>query len=166
MGEIVNRVDKSPLITVDLEDFYPAGNRMVIDIMPWLHEGLILREKEFRTHVQNHDWQQYKDHFVALTCSSDAIIPSWAYLLIITRLASIAKKSIVGDLTTLEIVLYQEIIDNLPLESYRDKPVIIKGCAHKPIPIAVSGMLVEKLQPVVKSIMFGEACSTVPLYKK
>jgi len=166
MDNIVNRVDKSPLVTIDLEAFYPDGMRTTIDIAAWLHEGLILREKEFRAYVQAHPWQDYQGHFVALTCSTDAIIPSWAYLLVTTQLTGIANIVIVGTLAELEVIIYQKIIANLPLEAYRDKPVIIKGCAHKPIPISVSVLLVTKLQPVVKSLMFGEACSTVPLFKK
>ena len=165
METIENRVDKSPLITIDLETYYPDGMRSTIDIASWLHEGLILREKEFRAYVQAHTWQDYQGHFVALTCSTEAIIPSWAYLLVTTQLTGVATKVIVGNLELLEVVIFQEIIANLPLEAYRDKPVIIKGCTHKPIPISASVMLVSKLQPVVKSLMFGEACSTVPLFK-
>ncbi|OSY88897.1 hypothetical protein WH52_04330 [Tenacibaculum holothuriorum] len=164
--EIINRVANSSLITIDLEDFYPSGNRVLFDIKNWLYEGLILREKDFREHVKNHDWSQHQDNYVALTCSSDAIIPSWAYLLLSTQLAPFAKKVVVGNLELLETVVYQEIINNLNISEYDNKPVIIKGCTNKPIPASAYTLLIEKIQPVAKTIMFGEACSTVPLYKK
>ncbi|MCH2034131.1 MAG: DUF2480 family protein [Tenacibaculum sp.] len=163
--EIVNRVANSKLITIDLEDFYPSGNRVKFDISEWLFEGLLLREKDFREQVKNHDWSQYKDTYVALGCSTDAIIPSWAYLLLSTQLNPFAKKVIVGDLELLETVLFSEIITNLNVEDFTGKPVIIKGCANKPIPQSAYSFLIEKIQPVAKSIMFGEACSTVPLFK-
>lgn len=163
--EIVNRVANSKLITIDLEDFYPSGNRVKFDISEWLFEGLLLREKDFREQVKNHDWSQYKDTYVAIGCSTDAIIPSWAYLLLSTQLNPFAKKVIVGDLELLETVLFSEIITNLDVEDFTSKPVIIKGCANKPIPQSAYSFLIEKIQPVAKSIMFGEACSTVPLFK-
>ncbi len=163
--EIINRVASSKLITIDLEDFYPEGKRIVIDISKWLFEGIILKEKDFRESIENHNWNQYKDTYVALSCLTDAIIPSWAYLLITTKLSPFAKKIAVGDLVLLETVIFQKIISNLEIDSYKDKRVIIKGCSNKPIPETASVQLIEKLQPVVKSIMFGEACSTVPLYK-
>ncbi|MAD96282.1 MAG: hypothetical protein CMB99_03045 [Flavobacteriaceae bacterium] len=163
--EIVNRVAKSPLKTIDLEEFYPAGKRVVFDIKDWLYEGIILREKEFRAFVQEHDWRQYQDNYVALTCSEDAIIPSWAYMLIASELAPFVKKVVVGDLTLLETSIFQEIIGELDIQEYENKPVIIKGCADKPIPESAFSFLIQRLQPVVKSMMYGEACSTVPLYK-
>ena len=163
--EIVNRVANSKLITIDLEDFYPSGNRVKFDISEWLFEGLLLREKDFREQVKNHDWSQYKDTYVALGCSTDAIIPSWAYLLLSTQLNPFAKKVIVGDLELLETVLFSEIITNLNVEDFTGKPVIIKGCSNKPIPQSAYSFLIQKIQPVAKSIMFGEACSTVPLFK-
>lgn len=164
--EIVNRVAKSPLVVVDLEDYYPKGERVTFDIADWLYEGLILREKDFREHVANHDWSRYQDAFVALHCSSDAIIPGWAYMLISVQLASYAKKVVVGNLETLESVLYAEIIAELDISEYEGKPLIIKGCAHKPIPETAFVLLSQKLQAVARSIMYGEACSSVPLYKK
>ena len=165
-NEIVNRVANSKLITIDLEDFYPEVERMLLDISDWLYEGLIVREQDFRESVKNHDWSQYKDKYVALTCKTDAIIPSWAYLLITTYLSPFAKKTVVGNLELLETTIFQEIIINLDLTDFKDKPIIIKGCAEKPIPETASVQLVEKLLPVAKTIMFGEACSTVPLFKK
>ncbi|UMB52843.1 DUF2480 family protein [Lutibacter sp. A64] len=164
--EIVNRVANSKLKTLDLEDFYPKGPRTVIDIKDWLFHELILKEKDFREYLKNHDWSQYKNHYIALTCSVDAIIPSWAYMLIATYTNPFAVKTIVGDLQQLETAIFQEIIANLNIKAYKNVPVIIKGCSDKPIPETAYIQLIEKLQPVAKTIMFGEACSTVALYKK
>lgn len=165
-SEIINRVSTSSLITLDLEDFYPEGNRIVFDIKDWLLEGFVLREKLFREEAANHDWNQYKDSYVALTCSTDAIIPAWAYMLLATHLQPYAKKVITGSLENLETVLYTQIIDKLEVTPFIDKPVIVKGCSNKPVPQNAYLLLIEKLQPVVKSLMYGEACSSVPLYKK
>ena len=164
-NEIVNRVAKSNLITIDLEDFYPEGKRIIFDISEWLFEGLILREKDFREKAEQYDWNLFKDCYVALTCSTDAIIPSWAYLLIATKMSPFTKKVVVGDLELLETVIFQEIISNIDTKDYINKPVIIKGCANKPIPPSASVLLIEKLIPFAKTIMFGEACSSVPLFK-
>ncbi|RSK41731.1 DUF2480 family protein [Mangrovimonas spongiae] len=164
--EIINRIANSKLVTLDLEDFYPKGQRIVFDIKDWLYEELILKEKDFRNYVEQHDWSQYKDTYIALTCSADAIIPSWAFMLITTKLTPFANTVTVGNLDTLETVIYQNIINSLPLEDYKDKPIIIKGCANKPIPESAYTLLISKLQHIAKSIMFGEACSTVPLFKK
>ena len=164
--EIVNRVAKSSLITIDLEDFYPKGLRRIIDIKQWLFHELILKETDFRNYLKEHDWNQYKDQYVALSCSADAIIPSWAYMLISTYLNPVAKKVVVGSLNDLETAIFQDLINELPTEDYKNKPLIIKGCASKPIPETAYIQLIEKVQPVARSIMFGEACSTVPLYKR
>jgi hypothetical protein len=163
--EIVNRVANSKLKTIDLEDFYPKGTRRVIDIKNWLFHEQILKETDFREHLKNHDWPQYKDEYVALTCSTDAIIPSWAYMLITTYVSPFAKKIVVGNLAVLETSIFQDLIAHFEVEDFVGKPVIIKGCSSKPIPETAYIQLIEKLQPVVKSIMFGEACSTVPLFK-
>lgn len=164
--EIVNRVANSKLKTLDLEDFYPKGTRTIIDIKEWLFHELILKEKDFREYLKNHDWSQYQNHYIALTCSADAIIPSWAYMLIATYTSPFAVKTIVGNLQQLETAIFQEILTNFNIEVYKDVPVIIKGCSNKPIPETAYIQLIEKLQPVAKTIMFGEACSTVALYKK
>jgi hypothetical protein len=164
--EIINRVANSKLKVIDLEDYYPEGNRILIDIKDWLLEGLVLREKDFRTSVAQHDWSQYKDCYVALHCSTDAIVPDWAYMLITIQLRKHAKKVVIGTLDHLESILYVSIISNLDTSIYQGMPVIIKGCSHKPVPSNALVMLTEKLQPIAKSIMFGEACSSVPLYKR
>lgn len=163
--EIINRVANSKLITLDLEDIYPKGERVRIDLKNWLEEGLVLREKSFRDAVNNHDWEQYKGTYVALHCSSDAIVPGWAYMLLATKLSPVCKKVLVGSLETLESLLFQELLDDFDVEPYTNKPVIIKGCAHLPIPQNAYVLLIAKLQPVVKSLMYGEACSSVPLLK-
>ncbi len=166
MDAIINRVANSKLITINLEDYYPNGNRVVLDIAPWLNEGIILKEKDFRNFVSAHHWEQYSNCFVAISCSSDAIIPSWAYLLVSSHLVNYAKKVVVGDLNLLETVLFSELLNTIDLTLYKDKSVIIKGCSKKPIPNSAFSLLIQKLQPVVKSLMYGEACSNVPLFKK
>ncbi|MDP3312394.1 DUF2480 family protein [Lutibacter sp.] len=166
VDEIINRVANSKLITFDLEDYYPSNPRTIIDIKVWLFHELILKEVDFRASLKNHDWTQYQNHFVALTCTADAIIPSWAYLLITTYLTQFSKKIVVGTLNDLENAVFFDIINNLDTSSFIDKPIIIKGCSNKPIPETAYVHLVEKLKPVASSIMFGEACSSVPLYKK
>ncbi|WP_194767311.1 DUF2480 family protein [Tamlana sp. I1] len=163
--EIINRVANSKLITINLEDYYPKGNRVLFDIKDWLYEGFVLREKDFRDQVANYDWSQYQDSYVALTCSSDAIIPGWAYMLLSIQLQPVAKKIIVGSLDHLETSIYQDVINQLDVSEFEGKPIIIKGCSNKPVPQNAYIMLANKLQPVVKSIMYGEACSSVPLYK-
>ena len=166
-NEIVNRVAKNTnLQVIDLEDFYPEGKRIVLDIKDWLMEGLLLKEKDFRAHIAQHNWEQYRSHFVALSCSTDAIIPGWAYMLISVHLATIAKKCVVGDLEDLETAIYQDLINQFDTRPYQDKFVIIKGCANKPVPQNAFVALTTKLQPVANSLMYGEACSSVPLYKK
>lgn len=164
--EIKNRVANSKLITIDLEDFYPSGERVLFDIKKWLFADQILKEKDFREFVKNHDWQNYQNKFVALTCSAEAIIPSWAYLLITTSLSPYAKNVVVGNLELLETSIFQEVIRGLPIDNYKKKPIIIKGCSNKPIPQTAYLQLISKLLPITKSIMYGEACSNVPLYKK
>lgn len=165
-GEIINRVANSKLVTIDLEDYYPKGNRILFDISQWLMEGIVLREKDFRAQASAHDWSQYQDCYVALFCSTDAIIPGWAYLLLSTHLSPYASKVTVGSLDELELILFTEIIQNLDVSEFKDKPVIIKGCSNKPIPDSAFVLLSQKLFPVAQSIMYGEACSSVPLYKK
>lgn len=164
--EIINRVANSKLVTFDLEDYYPEGKRVRLDIKDWLLEGFILKEKEFRNHVAEHNWEQYQDSYVALFCSTDAIVPGWAYMLVTTRLQPFAKKIIQGNLELLETSIYQELLQNLDLSKFQDKMVIIKGCSNKPVPSNAYIMLTSLLQSVAKSIMYGEACSSVPLFKR
>lgn len=164
--EIINRVAKSPLVVFDLEDYYPEGIRKGIDLSDWLWEGLILREKEFRAVLLEQDWSQYQDYYIYLYCSTDAIIPAWSYSLVTMYLTPFAKKIIIGSEDNLNTMLYQEILAGLDYSIYQDKPLIIKGCSKKAVPENALVMACQYLQPVARSIMFGEACSTVPLYKK
>jgi len=164
--EIINRVVNSKLKTFDLEEIYPEGERIVLDIKDWLFQELILKEKDFRASVKKHDWSQYKNSFVAVSCSVDAIIPSWAFMLVVSELTSFANKVVIGDLELLETAIYQELISFFDFKEYIDLPVIIKGCSNKPIPNSAYAFLIEKLQPIATSIMFGEACSTLPIYKQ
>lgn len=164
--DIINRVAQSKLMVVDLEDFYPEGERFIFDIKDWLYEGFVLREKEFRQFVKAYDWSAHQNQYVALTCSTDAIIPAWAYMLLTMELQPYVNKVSVGDLETLETSIYQDVINTLDIEPYKDKPLIIKGCANKPVPSNAYIMLSSKLKPVAKSIMYGEACSSVPLFKR
>lgn len=163
---IVNRVAKSKIQTLDLEKFFPDEERLTLDISQWLYKGFILKEKEFRAELKEHDWNQYANKYVALYCYNDAIVPEWAYMLVSTYLRDHARKVIFGSLQELELLLFSDVINKIDPEEYRDKPVIIKGCSEKEIPQNAYVQLVQKLQPVVKSMMFGEACSSVPLYKK
>ncbi len=164
--EIINRVANSKLITIDLEDFYPEGKRVLFDIKDWLFEGFVLREKDFRQQVSEFDWSIYQDAHVALACSSDAIIPGWAYMLLSIQLEPFAKTIIIGNLEQLETSIYQDIINDLDVSEYEGKPIIVKGCSNKPVPQNAYILLSNKLKSVAKSIMYGEACSSVPLYKK
>ena len=164
--EIINRVAKSNLITIDLSDYYPKGKRAVIDIKNWLKEGLVLIEKDFRQSLNNYNWNQFKEHHIAIYCSTDAIVPIWAYMLVQKHLNGIAKSITYGSTETMESVLIIPIIESLDLGYCKDKSVIIKGCSDKKIPRNAYIKLIEKLQPFAKSIMFGEACSSVPLFKK
>jgi len=164
--EIINRVANSKLKVIDLEDYYPDGKRFSFDIKDWLLEGLVLREKDFRVSVAEHDWSQYKDRYVALYCSTDAIVPDWAYMLISIQLQEYSKLTVIGTLEELESIIYTSIISELDLTLYKDMPVIIKGCSHKPVPANALVLLSQRLKPIAKSIMFGEACSSVPLFKR
>ena len=163
---IVNRVAASALITFDLEKLYQIGSRHSIDISQWLDQGILLKEKEFRAQLKAHDWSIYRDKFIALQCSTDAILPSWAFLLVTTHLQPYARKVVLGSLKDLEVQLFAEEIQLLELSPYKDQPVIIKGCTENTVPQDAYVQLISKLQPVVKSLFYGEACSSVPLYKK
>ena len=164
--EIVNRVAKSPLVTFDLEEYYPVGQRKSLDLSQWLEEGFILREKQFRAALNAFDFSPFKETYVALYCSSEAMLPAWATLLVSSHLQKVAKKVVWGSIHDLEMAIFYEIIQGLEITIFEGKPVIIKGCSNKDIPEAAYVALVEKLQPHVKSLMYGEACSSVPLYKK
>ena len=163
---IVNKVANSSLVIFDLEDYYPKGIRTTLDIAQWLYEGVILKEKEFRDQLKNYNWTQYQDQYVTLYCSQDTILPAWTYTMVALHLAPYAKKTIKGDFEELDKILYQEILSSLDYTIYKDKPLIIKGCSKKPVPINAYIAVAEYLYPFAKSIMYGEACSAVPLFKK
>jgi hypothetical protein len=165
-NEIVNRVANSKLETIDLESFILDNERVTFDLIKWLKNDLVLIEKDFRENLQNHDWKQYKNKFLSIVCSNDAIIPDWAFLLVSSYLKKEEIKHVIGSLELLENILISEAINNYDFSNYQNKAVIIKGCSNKFIPKSSYSILIDKLQPVVKSIMFGEACSSVPVYKK
>lgn len=163
---IVNKVAQSGLMTVDLADFASKGERVIYDIKDNLFQGLILREKDFREFVKTHEWQQYQDKFVAITCSADAIVPTWAYMLLANRLEPYAAAVVFGDLATLETVIYERALETLDMEKYRDQRVVVKGCGDIEVPESAFVKFTTMLSKVAKSIMYGEPCSTVPVFKR
>ncbi len=165
MEEIVNKVANSALEIFDLEDYYPKGIRSQIDISLWLLEGLLLKEKDFRLHLQLHDWSQYQDQYIALNCSTDAIVPAWASILVAIQLAPYAHKIVNGTIEDLDSALYEELLTKIDYSIYENKAVIIKGCSKKPVPMRAYILVAHYLQPFARSIMYGEACSAVPLFK-
>lgn len=166
MTEIVNKVAQSGLVTIDLEDWWTEGERVSFDIAPWLVEGLLLREKVFREHVSTFPWSDFTGKHVAVFCSTDAIIPRWAWMLITTALAPRATTIVFGSPTDLEVELYRKRINAIDMEQYRGQRVVIKGCSHKPVPVQAYVELTRLLQPLVLSILYGEPCSTVPVFKR
>lgn len=166
MSEIRNRVKESGLISMDLADFIPRVQTTEIDLAEQLWQGLALKEKDFRNWISEHDWTQYKDKAVNVTCSADAIIPTWAFMLVSSKLEQEGAFSVVGDHTTLQNALIKDRIDKMDTDQYIDGRIIIKGCADVKDPSYIMSELLKKLQPVAKSIMYGEPCSTVPLFKR
>ncbi len=164
--EIVNRVAQSSLITFNLEDLYHQGERIAFDIKDWLFQGMILKEKDFRSYIKEHDWSSYKDKNVALFCSEDAIIPIWAYMLLASKLEPFAHLIVLGDLENLEIMLFKEALSKINWQEFRNAKVVIKGCSKVNVPDFVYVELTRLLRPFAASIMFGEPCSNVPVYKK
>ncbi|MEM8568903.1 MAG: DUF2480 family protein [Bacteroidota bacterium] len=162
--EIVNKVALSPLVTIDLEEYYHHGERLVFDIKDWLFQKMILKERDFRAYVREHDWSQYLGKNVALMCSVDVIIPAWAYMLITSRLKE-ANKVVLGNLQQLELSLFEEALNKIDLNELKDSKVVIKGCGDLPVPDAAYVQITQLLTPVVSSLMYGEPCSTVPVYK-
>lgn len=173
--EIINKVAQSGLVELDLEAYYPKGERVVIDMKKFLTalslgenkgEAHILKEKNFRELVKNEDWSKYQDKYIALICSADAIVPTWAYMLLTTSLAPFAKKVCMGDLATLETLLFNEVLNNINAADYTDKRVVIKGCSKLPVPESAYVEITQRIAPFAKSIMYGEPCSTVPIFKR
>ncbi len=165
-GEIVNRVEKSGLMTIDLDEIKLPSNIFEIDIKKWLFEGLFLKEKDFRNNINKHDWSAYTNAYVYVHCSSDAIIPTWAYMLISSQLENFTELVIIGNEKKFFEKYFEDTINSIDYSIYEGKSVIIKGCSDKKIPISAYHVLTTKLKPLAKSIMFGEACSAVPVFKK
>jgi hypothetical protein len=165
-AEFVNKVSESGIITLDLEDFYPKEETAVFNMKDHLFMGLILKEKDFREVMKNLDLSPYKDKNIALTCSADAVIPVWAYMLVASYLQPVAKEIVFGDAEFLHKTLFLKNIAKINTEDYKDQRVVIKGCGELPISETAYVAITNLLRPVVKSIMYGEPCSTVPVYKK
>ena len=166
MSEIVNRVTSSAIVSLNMEEFYPQEERLIFDLKSFLYMELMLKEKEFRQALKDFDWSIYSNKWVAITCSADAIIPTWAYMLVCTHLEGKSKGYCVGDLAGLEQHIAELSLQTIRPEDFRDRPVVIKGCSKIPIPLFAYGRLISLLQKEAKSLMFGEPCSTVPLFKK
>jgi len=166
MSEIVNRIANSSIATIDLEEFSPTGERVVFDLKDYLFMELVLREQDFRKALKDLDWSVYKDKYVAVHCSADAIVPTWAYMLVTTYLDGLAAAYVVGDKDVLEQFLFHEALNNINPEDFVGRPVVVKGCSNIPVPLFAYGEIIRLLKGVAKSIMFGEPCSTVPLYKR
>lgn len=164
--EIVNKVAESGLITLDLETFYPKGETAVFDLKDHLFMGMILKEKDFREALKKEDWEKYRDKHVAVTCTADAIIPVWAYMLVTTYLQPVAKEIITGSEKELHKTLFLKNLSSINPEAYTDKRVVLKGCGDTPVDEFAYAEATRILLPVAKSIMYGEPCSTVPVYKK
>jgi len=166
MEELINRVAQSALTTINLEELLHPGKRVVYDIKDNLFHGLILKEKDFRAFVKEHDWSAYDGKNVAIICSADAIVPTWAYMLLASKLQGHANYYVFGNLEALEQALLQEVIAKIDPEEYREAKVVVKGCGSIPVPTYAYVEIMRKLLPVASSLMYGEPCSTVPLYKK
>lgn len=165
-NQIINRVATSSLVTFDLEKYYEPGERVLIDLKDQLFQGMILREKDLRDFVKDHNWQQYENKSVAITCSADAIIPTWAFMLVAIAANSYAKRVILGTLSQLEEKIFEEKLSEIEWSEYQNTKVVIKGCSKISVPESIYVEVVNKLKPIATSIMFGEPCSTVPLYKR
>ncbi len=164
--EIVNKVANSGLITIDLEELVDQRERVALDIKDQLFQGLLLREKDFRNFIAEHQWEQYRDKHVAVFCSTDAILPKWAFMLLAQALQPFAASVVYGSVEQLETILYQQALTEINAEEYRDKRIVIKGCGDKDVPTFAYVELTRILTPVAKSIMYGEPCSTVPVFKR
>ncbi|MDE3234340.1 MAG: DUF2480 family protein [Bacteroidota bacterium] len=163
---IVNKVAESGLISFNLEELYPKKNIKIFDLKDHLFMGLILKEKDFRAALQQLNWEEYRDAYVAITCSADAVIPMWANMLVASYLQPVAKAVVFGDEKRLIETVLVNNIEQLKGEDFSDQRVVVKGCGEVAIPEAAYVAITNKLRPFAKSIMYGEPCSTVPIYKK
>jgi hypothetical protein len=166
METVINKVAESALTTIDLEEYYPKQAITVFDLQPFLFMGLILKEKDFREALKNHDWQQYEGKLVTVTCSADAIIPMWAYMLVATYLQPVAADVLFGTVDQVQQQLFLEQLKKINAQEFADKRIVVKGCGDLPIGEAAYLEITKMLRPVAKSIMYGEPCSTVPIFKK
>lgn len=164
-GPIINKVASSGIVTLDLEEIYPTGERMVFDLKPLLWQEIALKEDDLRNFVKEHDWAQYQGKFVSVHCSADAIVPTWAFMLIAVSLQPYAGFVTQGDGQQLERAIFTRFVQQLEVAQFLGARVVVKGCSKMPVPLNAYVELSAKLLPVVKSLMFGEPCSTVPLYK-
>jgi hypothetical protein len=164
--EIINKVATSALVTFDLEEYYQPGERVLIDIKDQLFQGLILKEKDFREFIKNNNWASYQNKFVSIICTADAIIPTWAFMLVAIAVKPFAKRVEFGSLEHLEEKLFEESLSKVDWEQFRNAKVVVKGCSKVEVPPAAYVSVVSHLQPIASSLMFGEACSTVPLFKR
>lgn len=164
--DIVNRVANSAIVTFDLEQYYQTGERELIDIKDQLYQGLILKEKNFRDYIKSHDWAQYRNKFVAVTCSEEAIIPTWAYMLLTSVLEPYTRTIVFGSLEDLESKIFFDTLSAIDWTQFKNAKVVIKGCSKLPVPMSAYVEATRLLRPHAASIMFGEPCSTVPVYKK
>jgi len=162
----VNKVASSGLITLNLEEYLNQGERVVYDIKENLFHGLMLREKDFREFIKNHDWSAYTGKNVAVICSADAIVPTWAYMLLANKMRPYAHEVVFGSLETLEAVLFTKALAKIDVGSFANERVVVKGCGDIELPVSAYVEITNLLTPVVKSIMYGEPCSTVPIYKR
>jgi Protein of unknown function (DUF2480) len=165
METIVNRVALSPLVVLDLEEILPKNEKVIYDLKENLFQELILKEKDFRTFLKEHDWSVFQDKAVAFTCTTDAIIPSWAYMLLASSIHSYASHYVFGSLADLERSMIQKTLNSLDINAYDGKKVVVKGCSNLMEPDFSYVEITRILKPVVKSLMFGEPCSTVPIFK-
>lgn len=165
-GEIINRVASSALKVFDMEEHYLPGERVVLDIKEQLYQGMILREKPFREFIKAHDWSLYRDKFVAVTCSEDAVVPTWAYMLLTSALEPFARMVVFGKLEELEVKLFFDSLSKVDWQQFADAKVVIKGCSKVAVPTAAYVEATRLIRPYAASIMFGEPCSTVPVFKR
>ncbi len=165
-NEIINRVANSSLVTFNLEDYFPERPIVEIDLASLLYEGIMLREKDLRDFIKSHDWSAYANHHVAITCSVDAVIPTWAFILLGIAAQPFALSVVYGNREDVMANLYRRVLDQINWEQFRDQKVVIKGCNDKGIPASAYVDAATRLRPVAASLMFGEPCSTVPLFKK
>jgi hypothetical protein len=164
--EILNRVSTSQLVTLDLEEFYTSGERILFDIKELLFQELILKEKDFRDFIKSHNWSMYANKYVAITCSADAVVPTWAYMLLAAALQPHASTVIFGSLQDLEIHLFNQALNKIDWNKFSNAKVVIKGCSKVEVPVSIYVEATNRLRPLASSIMFGEPCSTVPVFKK